>query len=61
MAQRKFTQQAYNEVERDRQHNVDRNGDEHIGDLTGKIPAVQQIGDDPKGNSHQQEGQKIAV
>ena len=61
MAQRKFTQQAYNEVERDRQHNVDRNGDEHIGDLTGKMPAVQQIGDDPKGNSHQQEGQKIAV
>ena len=60
VAQGKFPQKADNEIERDRQHDVDRNGDDHIGELAGETAAIQQVGDHSVNRCDQDEGQKIA-
>ena len=60
VAQGEFPQKADNEIERDRQHDVDRNGDDHIGELAGETAAIQQVGDHSVNRCDQDEGQKIA-
>ena len=61
MPERKLSQKPDDKVKGNRQNDVDGDGNEHIGELAGKVTAVQKISDDCINDCNQYEGQKIAA
>ena len=60
MAQGKLAQQTDHQIQRDGQHDIDRNRKQHIGDLPGQTAAAKQQTHRQKRGGSEREGHKIA-